>query len=128
MSITSAVHRLRDWRKQQAAAGLTGADTRVYPAHRIRRSVELITVDDNIKPIDNVYKDPASGSKNVLDPQYQVGLSNKVECPVLIATNGAVGVFKEPYIEMFRTAYDKIYIANVHQLASCTLGEPAQDA
>lgn len=100
LSITSAVHRLRDWRKQQASAGLTGTDTRVYAPRRSRRSVELITVDDRIKPIDNVYKDPASGSKNVLDPQYQVGLSNKVECPGLIATNGALGVFKEPYVEM----------------------------
>lgn len=127
LSITSAVHRLRDWRKQQAASGLTGANTRT-PAGRVRRSVELLTVGDNVKPIESVYKDPASGSKNVLDPQYQVGLRNKVECPGLIATNGAVGVFKEPYVEMFRTAYDKIYIANVHQLASCTPGEPAQDA
>lgn len=128
LSITSAVHRLRDWRKQQAAAGLTRADTQLHPSHRVRRSVELIAADDRIEPVAKVYKDPASGSKSVFDPQYQVGLSNKVECPGLIATNGALGVFKEPYVEMFRTAYDKIYIANVHKLASCTPGEPRQYA
>lgn len=77
---------------------------------------------------ENQYKDPASGSKNCLDPQYNIGLSNTVVCPGLIAVHGTLGIFKEPHKELYSTSYDKICIANVYNLESCTPGEPVRKA
>lgn len=74
------------------------------------------------------YKDPASGSKNCLDPQYNIGLSNNIVCPGLIAVHGALGIFKEPHKELYSTSYDKIYIVDLYKLESCTPEEPGGKA
>lgn len=128
-SVTSAVHRLRDWRRQQAVAGVS-SDTASRASVRNRRSANSVVGTDSTEAIavPREYKDPASGSKNCLDPQYQVGLSNRLVCPGLIILNGALGVFKEPYKEMYKTSYDNMYIVNVHTLQSCTPGEPKREA
>ena len=133
LGITSAVHRLRDWKRQQIAAGIS--NTRPMPHDRSRRSVSdytkrgVVKLDDVVLDIpENRYKDPASGSKNCLDPQYNIGLSNTVVCPGLIAAHGALGIFKEPHKELYSTSYDKIYLADLYNLESCTPGEPSKKA
>lgn len=133
LGITSAVHRLRDWQRQQIAAGISTVPGR--PHKRSRRSAlnsdnpGVVKLDDIVINIpENRYKDPASGSKNCMDPQYNIGLSNTVVCPGLIAAHGALGVFKEPYRELYSTTYDKIYIADLYKLESCTPGEPSNKA
>lgn len=130
LGITSAVHRLRDWKRQQT--GVLSAPGNARGA-RTRRSLtgELGVSklqDVTVSVPESPYKDPASGSKNCLDPQYNIGLSNKIVCPGLIAVHGALGVFKEPHREMYATSYDKIYIADVYKLESCTPGEPSERA
>ncbi|KAJ7983526.1 hypothetical protein DPEC_G00377240 [Dallia pectoralis] len=122
LGITSAVHRLQDWKRQQIAAGIsTAVGARLYG--RSKRSAS------NLNQITEAqYKDPASGSKNCLDPQYNIGLSNTVVCPGLIAVHGALGIFKEPHKELYSTSYDKIYIVDLYKLESCTPGEPEKRA
>ena len=133
LGITSAVHRLRDWKRQQLAAGIS--TTRSMPHDRSRRSASdftnrrVVKLDDGFVDIaENHYKDPASGSKNCLDPQYNIGLTNTVVCPGLIAAHGALGIFKEPHKELYSTSYDQIYIADLYKLESCTPGEPSKKA
>ncbi|KAL4009149.1 hypothetical protein ACER0C_003001 [Sarotherodon galilaeus] len=128
-SVTSAVHSLRDWRRQQAVAGVS-SDAASHVGARNRRSANSVVGTDfeEATAFSTDYKDPASGSKNCLDPQYQVGLSNRLVCPGLIILNGALGVFKEPYKEMYKTSYDNMYIVNVHTLQSCTPSEPKREA
>ena len=132
LGITSAVHRLRDWKKQQIAAGMS-RETLGGSHGRMRRAVPELDNPGVVKLTDIVtheaqYKDPASGSKTCLDPQYNIGVGFTIVCPGLIATHGALGVFKEPHVEMYSTSYDKIYIVNLHTLESCTPGEPGKRA
>lgn len=129
LGITSAVHRLRDWKRQQTAAGISSVPNDSFQI-RARRSLDGVVrmQDVVIATPDSAYKDPASGSKNCLDPQYIIGLSNRIVCPGLIAVHGALGVFKEAYKEMYATSYEKIYIADVYKLDSCTPGEPSRKA
>jgi len=126
LGITSAVHRLRDWKRYQIAAGVSplAAATRV----RSRRSAANVGDAGLLKLEEPQYKDPASGSKNCLDPQYNIGLSNTIVCPGLIAAHGALGIFKEPHKEMYSTGYDTIYIVDLYKLESCTPGEPSKKA
>ncbi|KAI4792874.1 hypothetical protein KUCAC02_033069 [Chaenocephalus aceratus] len=129
LGITSAVHRLRDWKRQQTASGVSTV-AGGPPRQRNARSVSEIgdIVDLGIAKLGDLvvdipeteYKDPASGSKNCLDPQYTIGLSNTLVCPGLIASHGALGVFKEPHKELHGTSYEKIYIADLYKLESCT--------
>ncbi|TKS75726.1 hypothetical protein D9C73_010113 [Collichthys lucidus] len=91
--------------------------------HRVVKLGDIVT-----EIPESQYKDPASGSKNCLDPQYNIGLSNTIVCPGLIAAHGALGVFKEPYKELYSTSYDKIFIGNLYKLESCTPGEPNKKA
>lgn len=130
LGITSAVHRLRDWKRQQTAAGISGVPSDSFRV-RTRRSPagDVVKIQDVVVSVpESPYKDPASGSKNCLDPQYIIGLSNRIVCPGLIAVHGALGVFKEAYKEMHATSYEKIYIADVYKLDSCTPGEPSRKA
>ena len=140
LGITSAVHRLRDWKKQQMAAGISTVAAVSQGRGRGKRAAAAAALDVNspslVDGLDNIvvnipesqYKDPASGAKNCLDPEYNVGLSNTVLCPGLIAVHGALGVFKEPHKEMYSTGYDKIYIVNLYKLESCTPGLPDKKA
>lgn len=143
LGITSAVHRLRDWKRQQIAAGISTDVTAAMavapganmPSRRSRRSSSsgsrrhAAKLDDIVVKIPPAqYKDPASGSKNCLDPQYNIGLSNTIVCPGLLAAHGALGVFKEPYKELYSTSYNKIFIADLYKLESCTPGEPSKKA
>lgn len=150
LGITSAVHRLRDWKRQQIAAGIStdaAAATALAPgganpySRRSRRSSSassspssgghrrVVKLDDIVVEIPAAqYKDPASGSKNCLDPQYNIGMSNTIVCPGLVAAHGALGVFKEPYKELYSTSYDKIFVADLYKLESCTPGEPSRKA
>ncbi|MEO1633154.1 MAG: hypothetical protein AAFU38_20500, partial [Bacteroidota bacterium] len=92
-------------------------------------NADMLELKDIVVTVpDAQYKDPASGSKTCLDPQYNVGLSHKIVCPGLIAAHGALGIFKEPFKEMYSTSYDRIYIAHLYQLDSCTPGEPDKRA
>lgn len=143
LGIASAVHRLRDWKRQQMAAGISTTEaTATLPSSRAKPSrfarsataglhpslpspIELLELDDVVINVpENMYKDPASGSKSSLDPQYNVGLSHTLVCPGLVAVHGALGVFKEPHRELYATSYDRIYIGNVYAMESCTPGEP----
>ena len=134
LGITSAIHRLRDWQRQQIAAGIS-TTAPAWTSKRGRRSASN-SANPGVMKLDNFvidvpetrYKDPASGSKNCMDPQYNIGLSNTVVCPGLIAAHGALGVFKEPHRELYSTTYDKIYIADLYRLESCTPGEPSNKA
>lgn len=72
------------------------------------------------------YKGPASGSKNCLDPEYNISLSNIIVCPGLIAAHRALGIFKQPHKDLYSTRYDKIYMANLYNLESCTPGEASK--
>lgn len=129
LGVTSAVHRLRDWKKQESAADLTVTANRVRK--RGKRSA-MSDADDvvELSPLDPPpfvgpqHKDPSSRSTNCLNPQYAVGLNNRIVCPGLIAVYGALGLFKEPYKEMHSTSYDNIYAANVYNLELCTPGTP----
>ncbi|XP_055739266.1 uncharacterized protein LOC129824019 [Salvelinus fontinalis] len=133
LGITSAVHRLRDWKRQQIAAGISTVPAK--SSDRSRRSASDVN-NSGVMKLDavrihipeNQYKDPASGSKNCLDPQYNIGLSSTIVCPGLIAAHGALGIFKEPHRELYSTSYDKIYIADLYKLESCTPGEPSNKA
>ena len=133
LGITSAVHRLRDWKRQQITSGIS---TVAVGSHgRSRRSASEVG-DAGVLKLDAIvvnipetqYKDPASGAKNCLDPQYNIGLSNTIVCPGLLAAHGALGIFKEPHKEMYSTSYDKIYIVDLYKLESCTPGEPTKRA
>ncbi|KAK7915593.1 hypothetical protein WMY93_011354 [Mugilogobius chulae] len=140
LGITSAIHRLRNRNKQQlnamatagnnrATAGLYHGRAKRSISYRFRRTPK--DLDEQTAERDSasqVYKDPASGSKNCLDPQYNFGLSNVVVCPGLLVCHGALGVFKEPHREFYSTRYEKIYIVNLHKLYSCTPGEPIKKA
>lgn len=135
LGITSAVHRLRDWKRQQIAAGISTTVASSGSAHhgRSKRSAgsvsDVAELEDVVVNIpENQYKDPASGSSNCLDPRYTIGLSNMVVCPGLIAVHGALGIFKEPHRELYSTSYDKIYVGNLYKLESCTPGEPSDKA
>lgn len=131
LALTSAVHRLRNWKRQQVASGLGTT----LPVQRTRRSSDTTAIVRNLKPdkislgiLDSNYMDPASGTKNCLDPQYNVGLGNSLVCPGLLAAHGALGVFKLPYKELYATSYDKIYLADLYKLRSCSPGEPSRKA
>lgn len=117
LGITSAIHRLSDSRTRQTTAAVL----------RHKRSIDVLALNpEHIAP--PTYKDPSSGSKNSLDPQYTVGLSTRIVCPGLIAVHGALGLFKEPYRELYGTRYETIYAANVYKLESCTPGPPSRMA
>ncbi|XP_078805966.1 uncharacterized protein LOC144993914 [Oryzias latipes] len=141
LGIASAVHRLRDWKRQQMAAGISTAKAGAAKPSRFARSAELRTppplpsTNERLPELDELgdivitvpesaYKDPASGSKSSLDPRYNVGLSHTLVCPGLVAVHGALGVFKEPHREMYSTSYDRIYVGNLYAMESCTPGEP----
>lgn len=133
LGITSAVHRLRDWKRQQMAAGISTAAavsrSRQKRAASAANGAPLLNLDNIALDIpESPYKDPASGAKNCLDPEYNIGLSNTVLCPGLTAVHGALGVFGEPHREMYSTSYDKIYVANLYELESCTPGPPGKRA
>lgn len=125
LGITSAIHRLRDRRGQQPASTTTA---------RHRRAID----DDAVKKLDpaqvsppsspETHKDPSSGSKTNLDPQYTVGLGNRIVCPGLIAVHGALGLFKESYRELHGTSYETIFAAHLYKLESCTPGPPSRRA
>ena len=133
LGITSAVHRLRDWKRQQISAGIATVPS--VSGSREKRSTGAVdgNVVETLETVtvtvaESEYKDPASGAKNCLDPKYNVGLSNTVICPGLIAVHGALGIFKEPHRELYGTSYDKIYIGNIYDLESCTPGAPTKRA
>ncbi|KAK2812874.1 hypothetical protein Q5P01_000951 [Channa striata] len=138
LGIASAVHRLRDWKRQQVAAGISTAEEprrgarsarSAEPRFALENPDELVRLKEIVITVpETQYKDPASGSKSCLDPRYNVGLSNTIVCPGLIAAHGALGIFKEPHREMHSTSYDKIYVANLYKLDSCTPGEPGRRA
>ncbi|KAK7878274.1 hypothetical protein WMY93_031093 [Mugilogobius chulae] len=136
LSITSSVHRLRDWKKQHQPAGIWGRSWGVdrtggkgVPVRAVRSALFSVGADGALgTTTTGPYKDPASGSTNCLEPQYSVGLSNTLVCSGLVAVHGALGVFKEPHKELYGTSYDRIYLANVYSLESCTPGEPVKKA
>lgn len=118
LGITSAIHRLSELRKYSKTTNT-----------RSRRSVDVLKLNPiQVVTPEGPFKDPASGSKNSLDPQFTVGLGTRIVCPGLIAVHGALGLFKEPYRELYGTRYDTIYAANVYELDSCTPGPPSQAA
>ncbi|KAK2832712.1 hypothetical protein Q5P01_016601 [Channa striata] len=106
-----------------------GSEVGEEPRFALENPDELVRLKEIVITVpETQYKDPASGSKSCLDPRYNVGLSNTIVCPGLIAAHGALGIFKEPHREMHSTSYDKIYVANLYKLDSCTPGEPGRRA
>ena len=127
--VATAVHRLGDWKRQQVFAGVSTASG-TPGARRWKRTVgnaEPLRDTQSKKPRSE-YKDPSSGSKRVMDPGYIIGTSNNLSCPGLVAVHGPLGVFDTPYIELCSTSYDKIFIAHIYKLPSCTPGPPAARA
>ena len=127
--VTTAVHRLGDWKRQQVFAGISIAPGTLEPG-RWRRAVDNVEAfhDSYFKKPVREYKDPSSGSKRVMDPQYIIGTSNNLSCSGLIAVHGSLGIFDTPYMELYSTSYDKIYLACIYKLSSCTPGLPVAKA